>query len=124
MKPMTSGKRWRRFVRRVLVAAVVSLSTAAAADPVQTDRPIHLLVNGTLSAEGGGSLSVPPGYFLTEPLWADLDTEVKRLQTAETRLGAENLSLRKSAEKVRWWPYLTAAAVGLAAGIAVGAKSL
>ncbi len=102
-----------------MVAVAVSLSTAAAAEPA-LDRPVHMVTPGTLTAESGATMAVPPGYFLTEPLWNAIDVEVRRLQDVETRLGAENLSLRKSADEPRVWPYLTGAAVGVALGIVAG----
>lgn len=67
-------------------------------------------------------LNLAPGRYLPEPTWGKLDTEVKRLQDAETRLGAENGSLRKSlAESGPGWGTVGLALGTLLAGILAGA---
>lgn len=63
---------------------------------------------------------LPAGRFLAEPGWSALDLEMRRLQDAETRLTAENTSLRKNADAWRpGWKTLTGAVlVGVALGVA------
>lgn len=78
----------------------------------------HMRTPSTVQTEGGSSLSLPPGYFLDEETWQERDLELKRLQEQETRLVAENKSLRESAS---FPPWATAAlgAVGIALGVTV-----
>ncbi len=42
-------------------------------------------------------LELPPGYYLAEPAWNQIDAELRRAQDAETRLAAENKVFRKYA---------------------------
>jgi hypothetical protein len=60
-----------------------------------------------------------PGRYLDEERWSLLDAEVRRLQTAETRLTAENQSMRKSL--AGWTPGWKTLALALASGLAGGA---
>lgn len=104
----------RRHPLAVALALIVTLlSSRAAAEP---EPPIRLTVPTTVSDGAGHELGLPPGYFLTEDTWGTLDTELRRLQEHETRLSAENESLRASTAPPRWWWV----AVGVAAGAAVG----
>jgi hypothetical protein len=50
--------------------------------------------------------------------WAARDVEMKRLQTSEIRLGAENTSLKHSIETT--WPSWLVAGAALVAGFAAG----
>lgn len=59
-----------------------------------------------------------PGRYLDDDAWAKLDAETRRLQTAETRLAAENASMRKSL--AGWRPGWKTLALALASGIAAG----
>jgi hypothetical protein len=118
---VTSGKRIA-----ALAAALVTLSYDAAAEPspVTADpapESLRLLSTARCTTEGGSEIELAPGRYLPEPVWLALDGEARRLQDAETRLGAENRSLRESARP----RYGTAALVlgALAAGIAVGWKA-
>lgn len=100
--------------RLALVCAVAtSLPCRALADP-----STHLKTPSSVKTDGGTDLRLPPGYFLDEPAWGKLDAETRRLQETETRLTAENRSLRKSAREVSFgWKTLSAALVlGFAAG--------
>lgn len=107
--------------RRVTVAIVVALSLAhrAAAEPL-----VHLQTPSAVQTDGGSTLRLPPGYFLEEPMWRDLDAEQRRLQEAETRLKAENASLRKQAAAWQpgWYTLGTVLLVGVAAGYYVHDK--
>lgn len=103
----------------VIMAAALSvllLSGGVAADPLPEVIPVTESV--TLRADGGAELRVPPGYYVPLDAWQALDAEIKRSQTAETRLSAENLSLRKSAESESCPWYLIAGAFAL--GITLG----
>ncbi len=74
------------------------------------------------------ALSLSPGHFYDDPSWNLLDVEMRRLQDQETRLAAENKSLRASAHSMdaSWqpgWKTLTAALVaGFAGGVYIRSK--
>lgn len=61
---------------------------------------------------------VTPGVFLTVDAWGDLDTELRRSQDNETRLAAENNSLRDTT--MSWQPGWKTIAVTLLTGLAGG----
>lgn len=61
------------------------------------------------------------GYFMDEPTYNRLDAEMKRLQDAETRLRAENSSLKESAQP-GWMVLASALAVGVVLGVYVDRK--
>lgn len=92
------------------------VATRAAAEP-----PTHVTVPVTCQddADPPHELRLAPGYYLSEDGWDSLDLKVKHLQDQETRLGAENESLRKSA-RPGWWWWVTGIAAGAAAGYAAG----
>jgi hypothetical protein len=79
--------------RRLFVAA--ALATVLAAREASGDI-YHLKSPSQLKTEKGSELKLPPGYFLDEKTWQERDLEMRRLQEQETRLGAENKSLRNS----------------------------
>lgn len=96
------------------LALVLLAGTRAAAEPT------HLLGASTVTMhESGHALDLPPGYFLPEDDWDALDLEVHRLQDSETKLKAENQSLRKSAGS--WGPGFKTSIGILIVGAAVGA---
>lgn len=101
----------RRYRYAIAVAAIVTLSARAAADPIY-----HLKTPSTVQTEGGSKLQLPPGYFLDEKTWQERDLELKKAQEDRTRLKAENESFRKSKDE---YPWLATAYVG-AFGIALG----
>lgn len=103
----------------VLAAACVFLSHRAAAEPAPT--PVRLLSAAQCRTEGGTDLQLEPGRYLPEPVWSSLDFEVRRLQTAETRLTAENNEFRRSArDGAGVWSHIVTAGAALAAGIGIG----
>lgn len=110
--------------RRVatLVLMGICFSAPAAADP--TPGPLHLLTPSTVTTEGGTTLKLPPSYVLTEPAWSTLDVEMKRLQDTETRLKAENTSLRTAVSGYQPGFYTLAVAVvsGMALAVYVDRK--
>lgn len=107
-----------RRLAAAVVLAIVLLTSTAAAEP-----PLRLTVPTTVSDGAGNSRSLPPGYFLTQDSWSALDLELRRLQEAETRLTAENESLRDAAgaPPAWWW---VAAGVAAAAGLGFAAGRL
>lgn len=114
--------RKRRLVCAAVVAAITVTGHEVAAEPTPApDSPIHLRSPSTVTTDGGSTLRLPPSYVLDEPSWDLMDTEFRRLQDAETRLGAENKSLRDSASQ--WAPgwrfVLIVAATGVIAGTAL-----
>ena len=98
-------------------------AAAVAADPAP-GAPIHVQTESQIVTYGGSRLTLPPGYFMDEPAWAKLDGEVRRLQDAETRLTAENKSLRSSARAFSCDVKCVAllVVVGVATGVVVGIK--
>lgn len=98
------------------LAVIVAVAAALAARDAAGDT-YHLKSPSTLETEKGSKLSLPPGYFLDEKTWQDRDLELKRLQEQETRLKAENKSLKKAA--VEDYPWLATGFVGVF-GVAIG----
>lgn len=100
---------------RIILAALILVATSrAAADPVH----LHMRTPSTVTTDGGSTLQLPPGYFLDEDSYSKLDNEVRRLQGQETRLVAENGSLRKTLSS--WQPGWVVVASAVAGGIALG----
>lgn len=109
----------KRYVGLAAALVVTLLAAGAAADPAP-EPPIHLKSPSEVRTARGSELRLPPGYFLPEPTWAKLDNEIRRLQEAETRLKAENESLR--AVPSTSWGSWTLAAGALAGGILIGLR--
>lgn len=114
--------------RTLTIAFLVALTSKAFGDPL-TPSPdpappkpltsyLHLRTPAHVLTDGGADLRLPPGYYLDEPTWGKLDTEVRRLQDSETRLNAENKSLKTSLSgwQPGWWTLAGAVAGGLAIG--------
>lgn len=80
---------------------------------------LHLSSDSHVVTSGGSVLDLPPGHFLDDTSYVKLDAEVKRLQDTETRLQAENKSLRASLDSWQPGPYTLAGTflVGLATGV-------
>lgn len=74
---------------RAVVIALLLWSAMVSAEP------LRIRSSSSVVTDGGSNLRLPPGYFLDDEQWVVLDTEVRRLQDAETRLKAENQELRK-----------------------------
>lgn len=108
--------------QKVVIVGVLAASARAAAEPadkpVQTEAP-RLLCIPPLAVDAKCK-ELPPGRFLPAPLWSKLDAEMHRLQTAETRLTAENKSLHTAVNgwSPGWRTLGTTLASGFAAGIA------
>ncbi len=87
---------------------------------IAIDEPIHLLKPSTLVTENGTNLKLPVGYFLPDRHYDALNVEVVRLQDAETRLTAENDSLREAAERPGAGLKTVALAVGVSLIVGMG----
>lgn len=99
-----------RSIRLGLVAAAVTLHLHPT---VAVAEPIHLLSGAKCeSTATGEEFELPPGFFLPEPEWEELDVEVKRLQEQEVRLEAENEVYRETHQS--WWAPLV---LGIGAGL-------
>ncbi len=111
----------------VTVFVLLTLAAKAAADPQELPSG-HVRLNlgpGSLITYSGENYILPLGtHILTYEVWDSLDVEMRRLQEQETRLTAENKSLKHTAAS--WHPgWKTIAAgvlVGLSAGLYVGIK--
>lgn len=120
--------------RRLVTATVAALiflapCTAIADEGASTDTPpepmpgAHLVLktgDGELETKEGRRFLLPVGtHVLDGTAWAELDLEYRRLQDVETRLTAENASLRASASEWRpgWRTLLVVFAVGAAGGV-------
>jgi hypothetical protein len=111
-------------IRKIALSAVAGsivllLSISAAADtplPNQTDT-LHFKSPSRIVTDGGTDLRLPPGYFLPEPVWKTIDLEFRRLQEQETRLTAENQSMRKSLDEGPGWGTVALIAGTLLVGV-------
>ena len=104
--------------RRLIIAVTLALSTQEA-----SGETYHLKSPSTVETDKGSRVRLPPGYFLDEQSWQERDAELKRLQEQETRLKAENKSLRKSGSEYPWVATGTVLVFGIAFGaLAVIAK--
>ncbi len=104
-----------RNQRLFLVAAFATVLAAREAH----GEIYHLKSPSTLETEKGSKLQLPPGYFLDEETWQERDLEMRRLQEQEARLGAENLSLRGSANDFPWLATGVAGVVGVVLGVVI-----
>ena len=115
-------------MRKIIVAAVVAaglqiqpphLSSPAVADPVpRVELPAELLEPATVVRDGEPIARLDAGDWLVPGArWNWLDAELRRLQEAETRLEAENESMRDSlrSRQSTWYWVAGAFATGLAA---------
>lgn len=109
----------------LVVAFMVLAASRVAAEPTNPctpSEPCHLRMreDTTLTKDNGEQYRLPPGHYYDDPTWEMLDDELKRLQNQETRLTAENESLKKSFEetwKPGWATIFAALLVGAGGGI-------
>lgn len=118
----------KRWVAALVVLVGLSWPVTANADPIvfAPGEPLNIRIAGasTLTTDAGSVVRLPEGvHIIGEPEWQVLDLEVRRLQDAEIRLGAENTSLRNTASPPSWWGAI-GLGVGLIAGIVIGAWAL
>jgi hypothetical protein len=117
--------------RAIVMGLLILTSSPGAADPigdvsrpskyVQTEAPRLLCMPPTPPDR---CIELPIGRFVDEGAWGRLDVELRRLQDAETRLKAENVSLKGSLSgwSPGWRTIIVAISTGLAGGIYVGSK--
>ena len=98
------------LISALLVVAFVLGPCTARCEPIRLETP------STVVTDGGSELRLPPGVFLPEEDYERLDVELRRLQDAETRLGAENESLRESVKGAGWVWWVGAFTAGAAFG--------
>lgn len=113
-------------MRRLALACglvVLFASSRAVAEPDARPEVIPVTESVILKADSGAELRVPPGYYVPTTAWNALDAALKAAQDAETRLKAENTSLREAArdDAPRGWGTVLLVAGALAAGILGGA---
>lgn len=123
-----------RIKAAVIVGVLLVLVPRASADPVTPVEPpaeaeilpmpsTHLWMRsgpGTLRGPNGKDYLIPQNsHILTNERWSELDSEMLRLSEQETRLDAENKSLKKSASA--WTPPAWLLVMAFGAGAASGA---
>lgn len=120
----------RRQLALVAMVCVLTVPRTAFADEDIVTHPppvnLHISSNSTLRTDVDQHVAhrLPPGYFFDEGTFDKLDAELRRLQEQETRLTAENESLRDSSRHYfpGWVVVGAAVAAGIAAGIWIGVK--
>lgn len=111
----------------IAAGLIVILAARAASDPLPLPQGHIRLTQGEgeLKVYDGRIFLLPLGtHILTYETWNELDGEVRRLQDQETRLTAENKSLKKNAASWHpgWKSISTAVLFGLAGGLWIGMK--
>ncbi len=107
-----------------VTAALVTflLTTSAAADGAPVEAPptphLQLTTPMLLTRNDGATRMLPPGHFFDNPAYDKIEKEIKRLQDQETRLTAENFSLRKATEG--WTPGWKTVASVFVTGVTIG----
>jgi len=101
-----------------LLAASAGVAYGDPSAPSTATEPLHLQSESHIVTKGGSELELPPGYFISEPDFDKLDTEFRRLQDQETRLEAENKSLKDSTSG--WQPGWLTLAGAVVTGLALG----
>lgn len=99
---------------------VVLAASRAAADPLPpVPENVVITSPGAILDVAMRKFDVPRGTRLLSPRkWLDLDTEVRRLQDAETRLTTENKYMRERVES--WQPGWRLLATTLVTSLVVG----
>jgi hypothetical protein len=111
-------------VKAAIVLVVMLASARGAAEPTRscpdTTVPCHLHMREetTVTKDNGQEFRFPPGHFLNDPTYSVLDDELRRLQDSETRLKAENQSLRGAI--AGWQPGWLTTVVVFIGGAALG----
>lgn len=119
---------WIKPLTILLVILIFTVPSRVLAQPVELPgaQPLlemptrHLFLrtgDGELRGPDGKSYRIPAeSRILQREAWSELDAEMMRLQEAETRLTAENKSLRESADSVPWLPIAIGVGLGVIAG--------
>lgn len=100
-----------------IIAAILVIATVANADPAPPVN-LHMRSPSRVVTDGGTELRLPAGYFVDEATHDKLDNELRRLQAAETKLNAENSTLR--ADMAGWQPGPYTLAITFVVGLAAG----
>lgn len=121
--------RGRRCLMATILVLVATVRAAADPDPtpapaepprvitfIQTEEPRLICVPGFPVERPCREL--PAGRFLDETTWLERETELKRAQTAETRLTAENTHMRKDLDG--WQPGWKTALLTFVSGVVGG----
>lgn len=115
----------RHRVKYAVALAVLLASSEADADatappPVILRLPAPRTLCRPSDLEGTAAIcrEVPPGRYYDEASWTKIDAELRRLQEVETRITAENASLRESAQG--WQPGWRVLGIALASGFVGG----
>ncbi len=130
----SSGRRplWLKAAL-MLVVFIILTAPRALAQPAEEPAPVvlpmpkpHMLLrtgDGELRGPDGRTYLLPQlSHVLNPDGWSELDAEMMRLQEVETRLKAENKSLRSSASDFPWLPVAIGTSLGIAAGVYLGVK--
>ena len=80
--------------------------------------PTHIHSSSSVTTDGGSTLRLPPGYFMDEPSWDNLNVQVKKLQDLDTNLTAQNQAMQSSLSG--WSPGWRTLAVAVVTGVALG----
>ena len=101
-------------------AAFGDTTTPAPTVPVPNLAPayMHLADPSVLTTHAGTILQLPPGYWMDEPTHKVEDDKRKAEQDLDTRLTAENKSLRAAAAS--WQPGWKTLASAIISGVALG----
>lgn len=100
--------------------AVAQLATSEVPVEDSLETPLHLVAPFAVRSASGLTYHVPPAYVISERAWRELDSEMRRLQTAEIRLEAENKYLRQAPVETPVLSWVALAALSLGTGVAVG----
>lgn len=123
----------RRAAAALVAVLVICAPSLAHGDDARPDG-VHLLPRpdteistgfGVIRMPNGFEYFVPQGSHIVQPeAYDSLDREMRRLQELETRLTAENNSLRETASgwQPGWKILATTLIVGLAGGVYLGSK--
>lgn len=108
-----------RLRAALLTVALVLIPGTSAADPL-TFAHLRSPRKACLP-EMTDCVTLPAGFFLSEETYAKLDAKVRELQDAQTRLTAENTSLRTTASQWSpgWISLVTALVVGATVALVV-----
>lgn len=110
------------MTRKTIAVTIGLLVWLASTDAFSQPAPESLRFKSaaTCTTAAGNTAELSPGSVVFPGASFDLlETELERLQTTETRLTAENSSLRASAAEGPGWGTLTLIVLSLTAGIAV-----
>lgn len=121
-----SGFRWKiAILIAIFIFLAPRLANAELVPLLEMPTP-HVVLktgDGKLTGPNGLDYRIPESSHILAPIaWKDHDDKFKLLQDRETRLTAENKSLRKSADEVPWGWIAVSCAVGIAAGTYVALK--